>query len=234
MKRFLLLLVWLTVSISLSAQYIDPSKYSTPVKVACIGNSITFGSGISDRPRDSYPAQLGRMLGDQWVVRNFGIGGRTMLKKGDFPYWKEDAWAEAKAFLPDVVIIKLGSNDTKSQNWRYSADFLSDSRTMVRELKNLSSHPVIYLCKPVPAYTGRWGINDSIIQNGIIPAIERLAKEEKLLVIDLYSALAGRGNLFPDQIHPNSEGAGLMAECIAKKLTGRAFTVVNAQYPGRK
>ena len=234
MKRFLLLLVWLTFPILLSAQPIDPSKYSTPVKVACIGNSITFGSGIPDRPRDSYPSQLGRMLGDQWVVRNFGVGGRTMLKKGDFPYWKEEAWAEAKAFLPDVVIIKLGTNDTKPQNWKYSADFLSDSRAMVRELKNLSSHPIIYLCKPVPAYAGRWGINDSIIQHGIIPAIEKLAKAENMQVIDLYSALTGKGDLFPDQIHPNAEGAGLMAQCIARKLTGRDFTVVNASYPGKR
>lgn len=234
MKKFLLLMVWLTVSIGLVAQPIDPSKYKAPVKVACIGNSITFGSGIPDRPRDSYPAQLGSMLGDQWEVRNFGVGGRTMLKKGDFPYWNEEAWTEAKAFLPDVVIIKLGTNDTKPQNWKFSTEFLSDGRAMVGELKNLPSHPVIFLCKPVPAYAGRWGINDSIIQHGILPAIERLAKEEKLQVIDLYSALKGRGNLFPDQIHPNAEGAGLMAQCIAKKLTGRDFMVVHEKYPGRR
>ena len=212
-------------------QPIDPAKYSALVRVACIGNSITFGSGIPDRPRDSYPSQLGRMLGDQWVVRNFGVGGRTMLKRGDYPYWKENAWVEAKAFLPDVVIIKLGTNDTKPQNWKYANEFLEDSRAMVKELKKLSSHPVIYLCKPVPVFASRWGINDSILVHGVIPAVERLAKEEGLQVIDLNSALAGKGSLFPDQIHPNAEGAGLMAICIAKELTGKTFTVVNAQVP---
>jgi lysophospholipase L1-like esterase/pimeloyl-ACP methyl ester carboxylesterase len=174
------------------------------------------------------------MLGDKWLVRNFGVSGRTMLKKGDFPYWKEEAWTEAKAFLPDVVVIKLGTNDTKPQNWKYSNEFLADSRAMVRELKKLSSHPVIYLCKPVPAYASRWGINDSTIVHGVIPAVEKLAKEENLQVIDLYSALSGMATLFPDQIHPNAESAGLMAQRIAKQLTGKDITVANAQYPGKK
>ena len=228
-----LLLGILCVSVSF-AQPVDTAKYPSAIKVACIGNSITFGSGIPDRPRDSYPAQLGRMLGDRWIVRNFGVSGRTMLKKGDFPYWNEEAWTEAKTFLPEVVIIKLGTNDSKPQNWKYAGEFYADSRAMVRELKELSSHPVIYLCKPVPAFGNRWGINDSIIVHGVIPAIEKLAKEENCRVIDLYSEFNGKGNLFPDQIHPNAEGAGLMAKFIAKQLTGKDTEVVSAQYPGKK
>jgi lysophospholipase L1-like esterase/pimeloyl-ACP methyl ester carboxylesterase len=234
MKPISLLFLSVLLCLAGFSQPIDPAKYSAPVKVACIGNSITFGSGIPDRPRDSYPSQLGRMLGDQWVVRNFGVSGRTLLKKGDFPFWKEEAWAEAKAFLPDVVIIKLGTNDTKPQNWKYGNEFLADSRAMVKELKKLSSHPVIYLCKPVPVFASRWGISDSILVHGVIPSVEKLAREEGLKVIDLYAALTGKGSLFPDQIHPNAEGAGLMAACMAKELTGKAVTVVNAQYPGKK
>jgi lysophospholipase L1-like esterase/pimeloyl-ACP methyl ester carboxylesterase len=234
MKRIFSLLTSLLLVLSSFGQIIDPAKYGSPVKVACIGNSITYGSGIPDRSRDSYPAQLGRFLGDQWIVRNFGVSGRTMLKKGDFPYWNEEAWAEARAFLPDVVVIKLGTNDSKPQNWKYANEFFSDSRAMVRELKSLRSHPVIYLCKPVPAFGNRWGINDSIIVHGVIPAIEKLAKEEHLQVIDLYSALTGKGNLFPDQIHPNAEGAGLIARFISKQLSGKDTEVVQAQYPGKK
>ncbi|MCK9641658.1 MAG: GDSL-type esterase/lipase family protein, partial [Prolixibacteraceae bacterium] len=234
MKHFFVLVISGLLSIAGFTQPIDPANYSSPVKVACIGNSITYGSGIPDRPRDSYPAQLGRMLGDKWIVRNLGVGGRTMLKKGDLPYWKEEAWVEAKAFLPDVVIIKLGTNDTKPQNWKYAGEFLADSRAMVKELKSLPSHPKIYLCKPVPAYASRWGINDSIIVHGIIPDMEKLAKEENLGMIDLYSVLSGRASLFPDQIHPNAEGAGLMAQAIAKKLTGSDIAVVNSPYPGKK
>lgn len=234
MKKVFALLLFLILCSTGFAQFVRPDDYTYPVKVACIGNSITYGSGIPDRPRDSYPSQLGRMLGDRWIVGNFGVGGRTMLKNGDFPYWKEEAYTEAKAFLPDVVVIKLGTNDTKPQNWKYSGEFLADSRAMVKELKNLSSHPKILLCKPVPAYGSRWGINDSIIVHGVIPAIERLAKEENLQVIDLYTALSGHADLFPDQIHPNAEGAGILSKCIYKALTGREPALVQALYPGKK
>ncbi len=232
-KLFVTLLLFLFLAPAF-AQPINPTNYPSPVKVACIGNSITYGSGIADRPRDSYPSQLQRMLGDQWIVHNFGVGGRTMLKKGDFPFWNEEAWTQAKAFLPDVVIIKLGTNDTKPQNWKYSGEFYADSKAMVKELKELSSHPVIYLCKPVPAFGNRWGINDSIIVHGVIPAIEKLAKDEHLPVIDLYADLTGKGDLFPDRIHPNPEGAGLMAQAIYKAITGHSGELVNAQYPGVK
>jgi len=64
MKHFFVLVISGLLSIASFAQPINPANYSSPVKVACIGNSITYGSGIPDRPRDSYPAQLGRMLGD--------------------------------------------------------------------------------------------------------------------------------------------------------------------------
>jgi len=223
----------LLFSTSLFSQPVDLSKYTNPVKVACIGNSITYGSGIDNRPLNSYPAQLQRMLGENWIVRNFGVGGRTLLKKGDNPYWKEEAYSQAKAFLPDVVVIKLGTNDSKPQNWKFSSEFYTDYLAMVTELKNLPSHPRIYLCKPVPAYGNRWGINDSIIVHGVIPIIEKIAKKERLPVIELYSALSGKSDLFPDQIHPNADGAGLMAKTIYKALTGNEGTLIQAQYPGK-
>lgn len=33
------------------------------IKVACVGNSITYGAGISNREKNSYPAQLQYYLG---------------------------------------------------------------------------------------------------------------------------------------------------------------------------
>ena len=66
---------------------IDVKNYEETIRVACVGNSITYGAGIENRVKDSYPAQLGRMLGDRWETRNFGVSGATMLKKGDNPYW---------------------------------------------------------------------------------------------------------------------------------------------------
>ena len=228
-------LLWLLFSTVLSqAQPVQQDQYKKPVKVACIGNSITYGAGIKNRPLDSYPAQLGRMLGNHWKVRNFGISGRTLLNHGDYPYRNEEAFTEVRAFQPDVVVIMLGTNDTKPQNWKYADEFLPDYRQLIEDFLQLPSHPKIYLCKPVPAFAVQWGINDSILVQGVIPAVEQLAGEYHLPVIDLYAALQGKGSLFPDHIHPNPEGAGLMALTIYKALTGKERRGVPAKYPGKQ
>ena len=83
------------------------SPRADAIRVACIGNSITDGSGIYMGELNGYPAQLQRQLGDSYLVRNFGVGARTLLNKGDHPYMQEQAWRDALAFCPDVVVIKL-------------------------------------------------------------------------------------------------------------------------------
>ena len=101
------------------------------VRVACVGNSITYGAGIKNRSHDSYPSVLGRLLGDKYWVKNFGVSARTMLNKGDRPYMKEQAYQQALAFNPNIVVIKLGTNDSKSFNWVHKADFIKDTQTMI-------------------------------------------------------------------------------------------------------
>ena len=96
------------------------------IRVACIGNSITDGHGIEMASQYGYPALLQKALGSDYWVKNFGVSGRTMLNKGDVPYMNEQAWRDAQAFQPDIAIIKLGTNDTKPQNWKYSAEFKQD------------------------------------------------------------------------------------------------------------
>lgn len=203
------------------AQTVNSSNNSTPIKVACIGNSITYGSGISDRPRDSYPSQLARMLGEKWEVRNFGVGGRTLLKKGDFPFWNEEAYAQAKAFLPDVVIIKLGTNDTKPQNWKFKDEFETDYKKLIASFQSLESKPRIFICHPVPVIgNGAWGINEAGIQEQM-PILDKLAKEMSVGIIDMYAALKDKPELIPDKVHPNAEGAAEMAKAAHAVLTGK-------------
>ena len=159
------------------------------VRVACIGNSITFGAGIKNRSRDSYPSVLARMLGDSYWVKNFGVSARTMLNKGDHPYMNEPAYKNALAFNPNIVVIKLGTNDSKSFNWKYKADFMKDAQNMINAFKGLPSQPKIYLCYPSKAYLTGDGINDDIISKEIIPMIKKLAKKNDLSVIDLHTAM---------------------------------------------
>ena len=189
------------------------------VRVACIGNSITFGAGIRNRSRDSYPSVLARMLGDNYWVKNFGVSARTMLNKGDHPYMNEPAYKNALAFNPNIVVIKLGTNDSKSFNWKYKADFMKDAQTMIDAFKGLPSQPKIYLCYPSKAYLTGDGINDDIISKEIIPMINKLAKKNNLSVIDLHTAMDGMPELFPDRIHPNEKGAQVMAKAVYQSIS---------------
>lgn len=80
---------------------------AAPLKVACVGDSITAGSGVKDKSMP-YPKQLAALLGDSYTVQNSGVSGATMLNAGDKPYQKEKRFADALAFVPDIVVIKLG------------------------------------------------------------------------------------------------------------------------------
>ena len=205
------------------------------VKVACIGNSITDGHGIDVATQFGYPALLQQMLGDNYWVKNFGVSARTMLNKGDNPYMNEMAWKDAVAFNPDIVIIKLGTNDSKPQNWQYGAEFKNDLKQMITTLRPdlaqpqkkkgkkskiiLPAKPQIILCTPIPAFKSTWNINDSIIANSIIPIQQEVAREYGLQVIDLHTLFADKSDLVQsDGIHPNEKGVKRMAEIIAETL----------------
>ena len=197
-------------------------------RVACIGNSITDGYGIDMASAYGYPAQLQKKLGQDYWVRNFGVSSRTMLNKGDWPYMNERAWRDALAFNPDVVIIKLGTNDSKPENWQYGSEFKQDLEQMIFTLrpdlkqyadmpakkvqkamakakakaakagKNAPARPQIYLCTPIPAFKPTWNINDSVIVNGVIPIQQEVAAKYGLKVIDLHTLYANDGDKMVD------------------------------------
>jgi len=203
------------------SNFIRESDYAEPIRLACIGDSITFGYAIQDRETNSYPAQLGIMLGSRWDVRNFGVSGATLMKNGDRPYWNQDAYKKALEFNPDVVVIKLGTNDSKPTNWKYEDEFVDDYIDLIEQFQALDARPKIWICYPVPAYSDRWSISNEVITEEIIPLIDEIADKTGVPIIDLYSALRDKAEVFPDQIHPNAEGAKLMAEAICHALTGR-------------
>jgi lysophospholipase L1-like esterase len=185
-----------------------------------VGDSITAGLGVP--PGKSYPDQLQGLLGDKWQVKNFGVSARTLLKKGDFPYWNEKAFKDAKDFKPDVVIIMLGTNDTKPQNWAHHDDFYGDYKDLVETFKNLPSNPRIFLCRPTPVpEPGNYGINEANLRVEM-PLIDQVATEENAGIIDMHAALAGKPSLFSDRVHPTADGAAVMAQTVAGVLTGTA------------
>jgi lysophospholipase L1-like esterase len=211
----------LTACASHKAPTIRADHYRGTIRVACVGNSITYGAEIEDRERNSYPAVLNRLLGDQFQVRNFGVSGATLLKKGDKPFWQELAFAAVSEFNPHFIILELGTSDTKSQNARYEDELDDDLGAMVEHFSKLPAKPKIWLCLPVPVYETRWGINEKALTEAVIPAILSVAEAKRLPVIDLHSALNNRPTLFPDRIHPNAQGAALIAQTIHDALVSK-------------
>jgi len=213
--------IWLAGCASHTPPTIRPSQYRGVIRIACVGDSITYGAGVEGRETNAYPAVLERLLGPRFQTRNFGVSGATLLRKGDLPYWKAAEFAAIDDFAPKVVIIKLGTNDSKPQNWKYQNEFVSDLRSMVDHFAKLPSQPKVWLCLPVPVYEDRWGITRRIVDEEISAAIQQVAEEKHLPVIDLHAALNNRPELFPDKIHPNAAGAALMAKTICAALTGK-------------
>lgn len=187
---------------------------SGTTRVACVGDSITEGAGAKDPKTESYPAQLGKLMGDEYVVENFGVGGSTLLNKGDKPYQKEHRFKAALESRPDVVVIMLGTNDTKPWNWKYKSEFVADYKELIEQFQKLPTRPKIFLCLPPPVPgKGNYGINQAGIDDEI-PMIKQIAEDEHAQVIDVFDAFKGHEELLPDRVHPNAEGYALLARTI--------------------
>jgi len=197
------------------------ADYSGTIRVACVGDSITFGVGVENRQTNCYPVVLGKLLGRRFDVGNFGVSGATLLKKGDLPYWNLQQFEQLKDFAPQVIVLALGTNDSKPQNWKYGGEFAGDLRDMLDHFTALPSRPKVWVCLPPPVYETRWGINEETVSLEIIPAIKQVAQEKNIPTIDVHRALGDRPEYFPDRIHPNAAGAGMMAITIFTALKGR-------------
>lgn len=207
-KLVLLYLASLTILISCTTD---------PRKVVCIGDSITEGAGLANQSQTSYPVVLGRLLGELYTVQNCGRSATTLQKEGDFPYWICKEFSNVFAYNPDIIVIKLGTNDTKPQNWN-AERFEKDYQALIDTLNSIKSNPNIYLCLPVPVYKTAWGINDSTITKGVIPAIKHIAAANNIPIIDLYSSMSNQAENFPDGVHPNENGAINIATVIASEI----------------
>ncbi|MEW6194075.1 MAG: GDSL-type esterase/lipase family protein [Bacteroidota bacterium] len=188
------------------------------IRVACIGNSITYG-GLGAQ---SYPQQLDTLLGPHYNVKNFGVSGTTMLKHGDFPYWEEESFYNALDLDPHIVIIKLGTNDSKPQNWIYKEEYFPDYIDMINEFRKDGKDPQIFVCYPCPVFRDGYGITSSIVQNEIIPLIDSVRSTTNTFLIDFNNTMMGSSTLFPDGIHPNAQGYNMMAQIARNTILNSA------------
>ncbi len=194
-----------------------------PIKVACIGNSITYGACLDDREHDAYPAQLQRLLGNSYEVGNFGKSGATLLLRGHRPYMQQEEYRQAVNFKADIAVIHLGINDTDPRDWpNYRDDFVGDYLTLIDSLRasNPKMRVLVARLTPIgdrhPRFVSGTKIWLEDIQQ-VIPLIARMAGAE---LIDFHQPLYAYPYLLPDALHPNSEGAGLLAKTVFSAITG--------------
>ena len=192
------------------------------IKIACVGNSVTYGMGI-ENPDERYPAQLQVMLGDEYEVGNFGHSGATLLKNGYRPYWNLPEFKEALDFEADIVIIHLGLNDTDPRAWpKYRDEFVKDYINLIDTFKYIKPDADVKISRMTPIFSGHsrfesstrdwyWQVQD---------AIEVIAEISKVDLVDLHTPLYIRPDLFPDNLHPTGEGAKIIAETVYGAITG--------------
>lgn len=187
------------------------------IKVACVGDSITQGVGLTE----TYPMVLQNELGDKFVVENFGVSGTSALKSSKIPYVNKPQYADSLAFDADIVCIMFGTNDIKDENWPEGKDnFKADYKAIIDSYKEVNPDVKVYIGVPpailkLNVYGER---NPEILENEGIPKIKELAEEIGATQIDFFTLFEGHESLFPDFLHPNDEGAAMMAKAFAEVI----------------
>lgn len=193
------------------------------IKVACVGNSITYGIGVKDREKDSYPAVLQRMLGDEYIVGSFGKPGATLLNRGHRPYTEQKEYKDALAFNADIIVIHLGVNDTDPRDWPdFRDDFIKDYISLIDSFKSVNSDARIIIAGITPIWDRhpRFLSGTKVWQDEIRDKIHVVADILDVEFIDFYSVLHNYPFMFPDAIHPNEEGASILAKTVCSAITG--------------
>lgn len=219
----LLLALFCLTTLQLPAAAKRKKVAAQPVRVACVGNSITYGTGIADREHFSYPVQLQQMLGNGYVVGNFGKPGATLLYKGHRPYVEQPEFKEALRFKGDIAVIHLGINDTDPRNWpNYRDEFVKDYLSIMDSLRTANPKVRFILARmtPIADRHPRFQSGTKQWHDEIQTAIETVARVSGAELIDFHEPLYPYPNLLPDAIHPNPEGAGILAKTVYGGITG--------------
>ena len=181
-------------------------------RVACIGNSITAAYGYTD--------SLRKLLGPGYAVENDGTSSTTAIRKGSYPYWTKGKLASVFAYKPDIVTIKLGTNDSKPNFWSlYSGQFKKDYLALIDTLGTMPTKPRIWIVLPVPTWRTEVDRPNDANLLQIIPILKQIAIERNLPVIDARTPLLNRKECFQsDLIHPKSCGDDSIAHAIWRAL----------------
>lgn len=216
MKRLLLSFLLLLFLLPLSARRI--------IKVACVGNSITYGTGVANREQKAYPVVLQRLLGKGYQVENFGKPGATLLRRGHRPYFAQPEFRAALQFRPDIAVIHLGINDTDPRNWpNYRDEFIPDYLALIDSLRAVNPHVRILVARltPIGVDHPRFDSGTRKWREEISQAVQQVAEIARVEWIDFYAPLVPHPDWLPDAVHPDARGAEVLAQVAYASITGR-------------
>lgn len=181
------------------------------IRVACIGDSITEGSG--------YPSKLQQLLGSDYTVANFGVSGSTASAGSIKPYIDQAEFQQAIDYHPDIIVIMLGTNDANSDISQNETSFETDYSQIIAGFENLEGRQLIWIVKSPPIFTDNPSYNNTYLERIVLPHIDSLATQMNLPTIDLYNAFGNQSDYFMDGVHPNKEGATLIASNVYDAIT---------------
>ena len=197
------------------------------IKVACIGDSITYGHGISNWPENNYPAVLQRLLGEGYHVVNYGVSGRAVQDNSDQPYRATQQYQDSLAFNADVIVFMMGSNDTKPENWFGEEAYRTALLDLLDDYTQGEQKPVIYICT-TPACFFMEDSQGELTSFDLRPAYadtaaaiaQEVAAELGYPVIDIHGLTAGNSQWFEkDGVHPDNEGAAAIAQAVCDAIS---------------
>lgn len=218
MKRLFLLLCLPPLLLLMAAR---PAQ--RPLRVACIGDSITYGMTLEDRESESYPARLQQMLGQGFEVGNFGKNGATLLRHGHRPYMEQEEYRAAMQWPADIIVIHLGINDTDPRNWpNYRDEFVGDYLALIDSLKSVSPEARLIIALMTPLADRHWRFQSGTRQwhGEIQESIRVVAELSGAELVDFHTPLYPYPQHIPDAVHPDSFGAKILAKVVYQEITG--------------
>jgi lysophospholipase L1-like esterase len=209
-SAFVAIIIMLLSGVAVFSE-ITSSCAAKPIRVACIGDSITEGSG--------YPLKLNLLLGSNYSVANFGVSGSAVSTNSSKPYLNESRFQDAIDFHPDIVVIMLGTNDANSQISPNDENFQTDYTQLINAFEQLDGKQLIWIVKSPPIFTENSGYNNTYLANDVLPQIDTLAQQMNVPTVDVYNAFGNHSDYFMDGVHPDVDGASLIASNVYDAIT---------------
>lgn len=206
----------------LSGIRLNPKYKDGQIKVALVGDSVTYGHSLKNWPKNNYPVLLSKALGDKYCVKTYGVSGSTVQPDGDQPYNKTKAYTWSHEYEAEIIVLMLGSNDSKPENWKGTDKFREEYQILLDSYKQTENEPTIFICTPPTAYYPE-GVTEGLSNYDVQPAIiediaeivKDIAKENGCTLININDLTDGRRDLFgKDNVHPNNDGAKEIAEIV--------------------